>query len=239
MRFYRRLLPVKALSFDLDDTLYSNREHMVAADAAMNTYFNKVLTAHGLPEQDYSAKFWWPYRQEVVKQTHAIKHDVTQARFVIYRHALRQLGLDEALASELAKQALNYFLQQRSSFHVGEQVQEFLAKLTTKFPLVAITNGNVDVERVGLSPYFQHTFMAGSGNLQKPDSDMFYQACRVLEITPTQLLHVGDCGRADIFGAMRAGCQSAWLNQYDVGKPIKVLPNIEISNIEQLLRLPH
>jgi len=238
MKFYRRLKAVKAISFDLDDTLYSNREQMIAADVAMNKHFNDVLTQHGLPAQDYSAKFWWPYRQAVVKQTPALKHDVTKVREVVYDYGLKKLGLADETAARLAKQGLAYFLEQRSNFTVGQDTLNFLAQLAEKFPLVAITNGNVDVQRVGLAPYFTHIFLAGDGNLQKPDSDMFNQACQLLDISPHKLLHVGDCGHADIFGAMRAGCQSAWLNKYDVGKPLKVLPNLEISSVEQLLQLP-
>ncbi|QOL26297.1 HAD-IA family hydrolase [Thalassotalea sp. LPB0316] len=239
MKFYRRFKAIKAISFDLDDTLYSNREQMIAADQAMNQYFNQVLPPHGLPEQDYSAKFWWPYRQAVVKQTPMLKHDVTKVREVVYHHGLTALGLADELATKLAKQGLEHFLYQRSNFTVEQATLDFLAQLAQKLPLVAITNGNVDVRRVGLAPYFTHIFLAGDGNLQKPDSDMFNQACQLLDIRPSQLLHVGDCGHADIFGAMRAGCQSAWLNKYDVGKPLKVLPNVEISSVEQLLQLPN
>jgi len=92
---------------------------------------------------------------------------------------------------------------------------------------------------LGISKYFQHIYHAGwqqDGQLlkQKPASDMFTLACQELAIKPQQLLHVGDCGRADIQGALIAGCQTAWLSCYDVGKPISVLPHIEISSPSQL-----
>ena len=35
MKFYRRLANIKAISFDLDDTLYSNRPVMVAIEKKM------------------------------------------------------------------------------------------------------------------------------------------------------------------------------------------------------------
>ncbi len=63
---------------------------------------------------------------------------------------------------------------------------------------------------------------------------MFDKTCLALQIAPEQLLHVGDCGSNDVYGAISAGCQSAWLNQYQVGKPLKVLPTLELENIEQL-----
>jgi len=66
---------------------------------------------------------------------------------------------------------------------------------------------------------------------------MFNLASQKLAIKPSQLLHVGDCGRADIQGALRAGCQAAWLSCYDVGQPITALPHIELSNVTQLKQL--
>ena len=66
---------------------------------------------------------------------------------------------------------------------------------------------------------------------------MFDAACVKLLIEPVQLLHVGDCGQSDIYGAINAGCQTAWISCYDVGKPLTVLPNIELSNISELRHL--
>ena len=39
MKVYRRLQSVKAISFDLDDTLYSNYPVMIAANKGMARYF--------------------------------------------------------------------------------------------------------------------------------------------------------------------------------------------------------
>ena len=66
---------------------------------------------------------------------------------------------------------------------------------------------------------------------------MFDAACGKLLIKPEQLLHVGDCGRSDIQGAINAGCQTAWISCYDVGKPLTVLPHIELSDISELHHL--
>jgi putative hydrolase of the HAD superfamily len=66
---------------------------------------------------------------------------------------------------------------------------------------------------------------------------MFVLACQKLAIKPSELLHVGDCGRADIQGALLAGCQAAWLSCYDVGKPITELPHIDLNELSHLERL--
>ena len=122
-----------------------------------------------------------------------------------------------------------------------------MKSLQNKYPLVAISNGNVDTDRIDISKYFTYRFHAGdffttlkNNNIQlrqKPHTDMFDAACDKLLIKPSQLLHVGDCGYADIKGALNAGCQAAWLSCYDVGKPISVLPHIEIDSVNQLKQL--
>ena len=66
---------------------------------------------------------------------------------------------------------------------------------------------------------------------------MFNKTCAALNIRPEQLLHVGDCGKNDVYGAIDAGCQTAWLEKYHVGKPLKLLPTIALDNIAQLTRL--
>ena len=66
---------------------------------------------------------------------------------------------------------------------------------------------------------------------------MFDRVCQQLNILPSELLHVGDCGLADIHGALEAGCQTAWLPHYGVGKSLKQLPHIELNDVSELLQL--
>jgi len=249
MKFYRRLKPFKAISFDLDDTLYSNSPVMIATDAKMVAYFSEFFSLQPslvyLPKDTvFDHQFWWPYRQQALKINPKLIHHVGDARLVTYTLGMKSLGLKDSVAEQAAQKALYYFLQQRSDFDVPQAVHQLLKSLQQKFPLVAISNGNVDTEKVGLSKYFQYRFHAGDTYTQangesiqlrqKPHADMFRVACDKLAITTEQLLHIGDCGRADIQGAISAGCQTAWLSCYDVGKPLTVLPNIELSDINEL-----
>jgi putative hydrolase of the HAD superfamily len=254
MQFYRRLTTIKAISFDLDDTLYNNLPVMFSIEKKMVSYFAEKL-ARLLPDlqQVYNRHFWGTYRQDAINANSDISHDVVQLRFESYRLGLIAHGLPAAQAASEAQLALNYFIKLRSDFSVPEASKQLLARLSKQYPLVAISNGNVDTKAIGIAHYFQHIYHAGyqnsdhqavaatlsNGSLlkQKPATDMFAQVCQQLAISPSQLLHVGDCGFADIHGALNAGCQTAWLSFYDVGKPLKQLPHIELSNVSQLLSL--
>lgn len=236
MRFNRRLRPIKAISFDLDDTLYSNRAVMVSTDVAMTKYFNELLQANN-PETEFNAKFWFTYRTLVLKHTPELVHDVTEIRRVVYQTGLRDLGYSEAESKVEADKAMAHFLFHRNKVNVADEIHVFLSALTKLMPVVAISNGNVDTQVIGLDKYFKHIYHAGKGSKQKPSPDMYQQAFADLSIESHQLLHVGDCGYADIKGALRAGCQSAWLNCYDVGKPITNLADIELDQVTDLLKL--
>ncbi len=254
MQFYRRLTAVKAISFDLDDTLYNNRPVMRGIEKKMESYFSKKL-AILLPaeKQVFNRRFWMPYRHQAIKANVEINHDVVQLRFESYRLGLSAHGLTADEAAKQAQAALDYFIQLRSDIAVPEVSKQLLARLGEQYPLVAISNGNVNTKALGIYHYFQHIYHAGfqrgnhsdiADNLlvgkllkQKPSTDMFVEVCQQLDILPEELLHVGDCGFADIHGALSSGCQTAWLPHYGVGKPLKQLPHIELSHVSQLLRL--
>lgn len=252
MKFYRRLEPFQAISFDLDDTLYSNYPVMMATDAKMVAYFSKLLSGKitfidGAKNTVFDYLFWKPFHQQVLKENPQLIHHVGDVRLATYTLGLKTVGLTASVAECEAQKALDYFVLQRSDFVVPATVHQLLKSLQKKYPLVAISNGNVDTDKIDISQYFQYRFHAGdlfttpkNNNIQlrqKPHTDMFDAACEKLLIKPSQLLHVGDCGRSDIQGAINAGCQTAWISCYDVGKPLTVLPNIELSDISELHHL--
>tara|TARA_R110002050_G_scaffold135999_14_gene259118 strand:+ start:3774 stop:4517 length:744 start_codon:yes stop_codon:yes gene_type:complete len=245
MKIYRRLSQIKAISFDLDDTLYSNKPVMLTIEKKMIAYFATLAVFKGqTPEQRkvLNYRFWYTFRHQATIAQPDLAHDVVQVRLVTYQLGFLALGLSEQVAKYEAQAALDYFITLRSDFSVPEISKTLLKNLSKKYPLVAISNGNVDTTALGISSYFQYVFHAGwqpNGALlrQKPNPDMFDLACQQLSINTSQLLHVGDCGRADIEGALQAGCQAAWLSCYDVGKPITVLPHIALDEINQLNQL--
>jgi putative hydrolase of the HAD superfamily len=241
MKFFRRLTPFKAISFDLDDTLYSNFPIMMATDEKMVAYFDKTLSVHVEDTLDiqptYDFRFWSPYKNKALSFNPHLVHDVAGLRIESYYLGLIDLGLGKSQARLMAEQALTHFETHRSDFEVPPQVHTLLANLAERWPLVAISNGNVNTNLIGINHYFTAVYHAGPSYKQKPFGDMFTQAFSDLAIEPHELLHVGDCGRSDILGGILAGCQTAWVSSYDVGKPLSILPNIELSDVAELQRL--
>jgi putative hydrolase of the HAD superfamily len=237
MKFYRRLQPISALSFDLDDTLYSNRPIMLNAEKQMLNYFSEHFPQTTEQGEQACRHYWRKFRRQALSEQPNLVHDVSALRLQSYTLAISALGYSDEQSQQQAKKAFAHFLHHRSDFSLPTNSKALLETLASKYPLVAITNGNVNFEKLGLTELFQQIYYPSININRKPDSAMFNLACQQLMIKPQQLLHIGDCGKSDVLGAINAGCQVAWLNKYDVGHKISVLPTLELSSLEQLTHL--
>ena len=229
MRFNRAISSVKVLSFDLDDTLYDN--HPIIK-AALQAQFDHLAS---IPQwQAKGPNYWRECRNHVVQAQPALQNNVTKWRQVALRYGFGQLGFSQRQAQEYANNAYKSFSETRSNITVSDEVLTLLAKLREQYTLIAITNGNVEVEKFNLKGEFDLVLQAGTHGDAKPSAALFEKACALLEITPQQLLHIGDSLDTDIQGANNAGCQSVWLNNQACEYHYKGLADIEIEHILEL-----
>lgn len=234
MKTYRNLKPIKALSFDLDDTLYDNWPVIQQVEKKVTEwlYFHHPISAT-IPQEH-----WHQFKLDVLHNNPDLKHDVTDLREQQIEFGLMQLGYDKPAAKQAAKDGIELALWWRNQINVPRETHEILEKLAKKYPIVAITNGNVDASKINLSHYFKFILKAGSNGRSKPYSDMFDDAANKLNIPANQILHVGDHLISDVQGAINAGFQACWLNtngsQLRQDPKCKTIPDIEISSLEQL-----
>ena len=75
----------------------------------------------------------------------------------------------------------------------------------------------------------------------KPNKAMFVAAQVHLNIPPENILHVGDNLQKDIYGALRAGYQTAWYAEDRkmnmLNEKTYVLPHVQLSQLTQLLAI--
>jgi putative hydrolase of the HAD superfamily len=233
---YQRLQPFKAISFDLDDTLYNNLPYVVHASEQLFELINRSYPA----TMAWNSTQWQQLKHHLFTLRPELAHDTSAARYAMLHQGLLHFGYSEIDASQGAQLGMDCFHYHRSDFTVASEVLTVLQKLGQYYPLIGITNGNVDSKRIGLSDVMQFVLHPGHGIKMKPHSDMFTLACKQLAITPAQLLHIGDHPSSDIAGAKMAGCQSVWLNpcmQQRHKKAQTVLPHIEINQLDLLLEL--
>jgi putative hydrolase of the HAD superfamily len=138
-----------------------------------------------------------------------VSHDFSALRRLYLHRALAQAGEDPALVDP----AFEVFFTERQRVTLYPDALRALAALAGRFPVLAVSNGNADVHRVGLGAYFVGSVSAQSCGVAKPHIDIFHAAARALQCAPDEVLHVGDDAHLDIVGALGAGMQAAWLNR--------------------------
>ena len=234
MEFFRRLGAVRAISFDLDDTLYDNRPVIEHAEQWMVAHMRDRYLETAM----YDRSWWHRLKLDLQRQQPALMDDVSLCRRVLLQRGLMDGGMNEAMAHQEAESVFVRFLEVRSQIAVPDTTRRILSALAQKYPLVVISNGNVLLERLGLDGHFQHVLKAGGGFRMKPAPDLFTDMARRLQLAPQQILHVGDDVTTDVAGAVHNGYRSAWLN--DVGqdwRTLRILPDVMLTRLEQLLTL--
>ncbi|MGC9421300.1 5-amino-6-(5-phospho-D-ribitylamino)uracil phosphatase YigB [Vibrio sp.] len=234
MHFYRQLQPIQAMTFDLDDTLYDN--HPVIRH--LEQQIVQWLYQHHPVTASQPMTWWNQLKWQLADHDPWLSHDVTRWRFEQIKQGLQKLGYSPNQAKQAAQEAIEEVLRLRNLVTVPPLTHQVLRSLAQQVPLLAITNGNVDVEQIGLSDYFQLVLKAGPDGRAKPYPDLFSKASQYLQLPASAILHVGDHLVTDVQGAKNNGFQACWYNDRGhtlvANRDAKVLPDVEITDLSQL-----
>lgn len=205
------LKQVKVIGFDLDDTLWPNHDVISAAVFEQNNYLQQQLS--NLSIDDISRQLN-AIVLELTVQDAVGYQDMTRLRLA----ALAQFCQTHRLPAAVAEEAFARFFQRRQQVNLFDHTIPLLSSLQSKgFILVAISNGNVDLEQVGIRHYFSGHWRAGCDGLAKPSGDMLTAACRQYAVESAQLLYVGDSEKYDVAAARDAGSWVALIADTSAG----------------------
>ncbi len=234
LKFYQALpSDIQVLSFDLDDTLYQNGDVIRNAEQAQLDAVCELIPK----VKETGLSHWRELKWQVAKSNPELCHDVSQWRLAVIKKGLAEFGIENESA---IAQVYDAFYQARSNFLVPTKTFDILAQLTTKYRLIAVTNGNVDINKVGLAEYFSGYYRAGEQDCRmKPHPDMLNKAVSDLSLAkPEQVLHIGDSVSSDIKAAQNAGMANLWFNPNGAKYPTGfALPTGEYSDLSDLLAL--
>ena len=225
------LAKIKAISFDLDDTLWPILPTIVRAEKALHDWLvdNAPMTA---------ALFSTPaalhdIRSHMMRRRPELKNDMSAMRRESIRLALYRAGENPLLAEA----AFEAFFAARQVVTLFDDVLPALELLSARFPLVSLSNGNADLGRVGLSRYFRAAISAREFGVGKPDVRIFHAAASAVNQAPEHVLHVGDDAMLDALGAMHAGMQAAWVNRTEQFWPHALQPHLTLNSLTELCDL--
>ncbi|HML20385.1 MAG TPA: HAD family hydrolase [Aggregatilinea sp.] len=93
-----------------------------------------------------------------------------------------------------------------------------------------------DLERFGLTQYFERLIFSADAEAWKPNSDVFLQALDALDLAPDEAAYVGDSLYFDVWGSKQAGLRGVWIEQPDPWLPegIEVTPDATIRTLPEL-----
>lgn len=200
---------IDAISLDLDDTLWPVIPALVAAEQAMHAWLQvRAPATAALCSIERIREI-----RLLVAMAHADRaHDMGWLRLESLRRALHESGDDPALAVG----AFNEFMDGRQRVTLYPDVEPLLRRWKSRYKLLLVTNGNADIDRIGLGHYFDARAVAHQVGVGKPDRRIFDHACEQAGVAPSRVLHVGDDLDLDVRGARAAGMHAAWLRRPDL-----------------------
>jgi HAD superfamily hydrolase (TIGR01549 family) len=198
---------IRAISIDLDDTLWPIWPTIERAERALAQWLIDYAPAtarlYATPGALREA------RNHLQSTRPDLSSDLSALRRESIRHVLLQAGDDP----ELAEPAFDVFFDERQRVQLFEDAMPALEWLSTRFPVVALSNGNADVHRVGLGHHFHAALSAREFGVGKPDPRIFHAAAGAAGVLAGEVLHIGDDPHLDVLGGLGAGMQVAWVNR--------------------------
>ncbi len=219
---------IKAITLDLDDTLWPVWPVIERAEKALEDWLGPrapmttVLFSNAATRQEI--------RAHVVCLRPDLTHNLSAIRREMIRVALFRSGEDTLLADE----GYNVFFEERNRVVLFEDALSTLEFLSKRYPLVALSNGNADIGRIGIKPYFQAGINAQEFGIGKPDPRIFHAAAAAVDTSPMNILHIGDDPVLDVLGALNVNMQTVWLNRAASPWTHEQTPHATVSNLNQL-----
>ncbi len=212
---------LKALFFDMDDTLCDTRK---ANDTAKRLLAEAINERYGIGVNgtDFANAYikgiyreWSPEQSD--RYLPIAQHEGEGVfRVQLVKDLLQQQGLP-LISDEEANCWQEQFDRDRiEAFDFYPGIAEFLKEARALFTLVVITNGPVfsqipKVERVKLANYVDHVIIGGQEPEQKPARSIFAKAMQLANCEAHEAIHVGDSLAADIAGAHSSHITTVWI----------------------------
>jgi len=204
-------VPIRAITLDLDDTLWPFEPVAARIDAAVRGWMvEHAPRAAANFDRDAAVAVLLALRDE--------RPDLALHPAELRRQALRRMLLSGGEDPALADGGLAVVLEARQQVDLYPDVAAAMDRLAARFPLMALTNGNADLERTGIAHWFTGIVSVSDAGVGKPDRRIFHLACERLGLPPAEVLHVGDNLELDVAGALAAGMQAAWVQRGLVGE---------------------
>ena len=221
---------IKAITFDLDDTLWNVWPVVVRAEQLLHNW----LAEHypGIP-----AQFTPLDLRELCGKVADVQPDIAHDRTLLRKEALRWAAAWVGYTEFDSDAAFGVFFTARNAVELFGDVRPTLERLARRYSLASLSNGNADLRLIGLNDLFAFSLNAIDVGSAKPEPLIFETARHRLGIQPAEIVHVGDDPDHDVQGGRDAGFRTVWVNRTDREWPGGARADAEISGLAELERV--
>lgn len=220
---------IRALSLDLDDTLWPIEPCIVRAEAALDVWLREHCPAVAA---SFTPAAMRVERDRVWQSNPHLTHDLSALRRMSLANVFAPFGFGE----DFVTRAMIAFSAGRNVVDFYPEARSVLEILSARYPIASLTNGNADLDVIGIGHHFRARIYSRDVGCAKPDARIFERTAAALDIATHELLHVGDDPLMDVEGARAAGCAVVWLDRGAAQWPRNLAPPTH--RIESLDTLP-
>jgi 2-haloalkanoic acid dehalogenase type II len=211
------LSDVRAIAFDLDNTLWDVEPVLERAEQCLASWLHEHCPrmAQAVTPEDMRRA-----RAALAEREPHNAHDLSYLRIAVLAAHAREHGYP----ADIAQRAFEVFLAARCEVRPYPDVGEGLMRLGRRYALASLSNGNADLERIGLARVFAVSLNARQIGAAKPHPRCFERLAAELSLGAAQILYVGDDARLDVEAARSAGFAAAWMNRRGEEWPAALKP---------------
>ena len=226
-----KLKPVRAICFDLDNTLWDVEPVLARAERILTDW---LRSRYPKIPQRFSPVETLELRAALLREQPQRAHDLTFLR----RETLARMAAAAGYERAVGHEAFAFWHAARNEVTPYAEVLPALDRLKQDYRLATLSNGNADLEVMGLAHHFEVRLHASALGCAKPDARAYTALADALTLEPAKILFVGDEPQADVVGPRTAGMQTVWINRAGVVWPdASPAPDADITGLDKLVAL--
>ncbi len=197
-------LPIAALSFDGDDTLWDFGSGFEPAIGHAARLLSEALGGPAVTADWLNA-----VREEVARRMPGAGFGAI--RLAAFAECARRRGCDRPALAEDVYRAFVAVRAEHTALY--PETVEVLRLLAATLPLALTTNGNIELGALGLDGVFTVVTRAAECGIHKPDPAIYLLTAERLGLPPEQVMHIGDHPVEDVDAARAAGLAAVLLDR--------------------------
>ncbi|WP_368502643.1 HAD family hydrolase (plasmid) [Alkalihalophilus sp. As8PL] len=215
---------MKAILFDLDETLISHHEQLCS--------FIEYQYSHNTDLQEIDFNEWKEKFIELDENGYVIKE-------LVYRTIISHFNLNSEIYDSLIEEFYSKFHMFVKPFKGSLELLQYLKQSQLKLGIV--TNGGTEIQskkiqQLNLHEYVDVILISEQENCEKPEPKIFNKALYLLDCEPEESYFVGDNIINDILGAKNVGMHTIFIeNKHSFNKnDMEIYPDYSVKSLEEL-----